>query len=174
MWDSRQPLPDRPDSAYTAALRRRVIQTPLVLEQDHTSHMATDTSQLLHYSPTQLAQDGLPLCSSSHNELYPLTEMSHFDPREEGAHAPTRVAPEVEIQISSPLQSLAAILDKSDLNPETAFNDPTAYYFDARPSSIFQDIAFDDETFYQLFGDGAEAGIDRTSENFASRFRSFS
>jgi hypothetical protein len=135
-----------------------------VLEQDHTGQSATDTSPRLHFSPTPFAQEGLALRSSSNDEL--------FHSKRNDTHSPTRIASQVEVQIP-PLQRPAAVLGKSNLNPEIAFNDPTADYFKARPSSIFQDIAFDDEPFYQLFGNGAASSMDGASEWFVSGLETF-
>jgi hypothetical protein len=103
--------------------------------------------------------------------------MSQFNSREESANAPTTMTSPVGMHsIPSPLQSpaLEAILDKSGLNPATAFDNHTPYDFEAAPWDIFKDIAFDDEPFNQLFRDGATAGIDGTSESFVSRFGSSS
>ncbi|KAL2831267.1 hypothetical protein BJY01DRAFT_108882 [Aspergillus pseudoustus] len=178
-WDSRHPLPDGPDAAYTATLRRRLFQAPL-LHHSATNMRRPPLQTARNGAPTRLAQDGHPLQSSADNELYPLSEMSQFHPGEDILHPPTGIIPsQAEIQITTPppLQSpAAAIADNPAFNPaETAFNnDPTAhYYFETRPSSIFQDIVFDDDPFYQLLGDGAAGGgMDGTSDGFA-RFGGF-
>ncbi|KAL4863387.1 hypothetical protein BDV12DRAFT_177557 [Aspergillus spectabilis] len=171
MRDFRQPLPDAPDPAYSAALRERVLQTPSYQHQESQSQdrapttretarptAATNLTALNALNgPTSLTQDGPPL-QSSHNGLHFFPGLSQLQSGD-SMFAPTRIAPLAEM---GPLRNTA--MENPGLNPEAAFNE-SAYYLEAQPLSILQDIAFNDDPFYQLFGDGA-SGLDSTSEGF--------
>jgi hypothetical protein len=89
-----------------------------------------------------------------------VTEPNQLHPGE-AMFPPTRITPQAET--TTPLQAPALAIP--GLSPEFTFNESTVYG-EARPSSILQDIAFNDDPFYQLFGIG-DAGPDDTAHCFA-------
>jgi hypothetical protein len=148
------PLLEGLDPAYTVALRERIFETC------PSSRLATNATALNALDgPTSLPHDQNPF-EATRMIYHHVTEPSQRQPGEL-VFPPTRITPQAET--TTPLQAPAlAILG---LSPEFTFNEST-FYGEARPSSILQDIAFNDDPFYQLFGIG-DAGLDDTAHCFA-------